>query len=112
MCEIDERSSHCFHLIDKLFGEVERSLHVEVEIVAHGAIHKGEGMYPKVSGHIVFKVEEAERVGDACAETGLRGETHRIVVTDIQLYEFLVTTWQIHPQEMLPTLGERAVQHL
>ena len=58
------------------------------------------------------KVVEAERVGDASTETRLRGEAHRVVVADVQLNEFLITTRQIHPQKVLSALGQRAVQHL
>ena len=69
-------------------------------------------MHSKVGDHVVFEVIESECVGDACTETCLRGKTHGVVITDVQLDEFLITTWQVHPQKMLAALGQWSVQHL
>ena len=97
MSEIDKRSSYRFHLVDELFRKLERGFHIKVEVVAHGAVHEGERMHAQVGNHIILQVVKAESVGNARAKSGLRSEAHRVVVTNIQLDKFLVTTRQVHP---------------
>ena len=112
MGEIDKGSADGSDLVDELLGQFERAVNVEIEIIAHRAVHQSEGMHAEIGNHVVLKVVEAERVGNAGSESRLRGEAHRVVVADVKFDEFLITARQVHPQEMLAAFGQGTVQNL